>query len=71
MLINQRSEAAAFAYNDALEAQFLPQHVIHPLLGSVRRHIFDLRISGHHSQSAGFGDSANPRKQDVLANVTI
>ena len=51
VFINQRSESAAFALHHSLEAQFLPQDIVHPLLGSVRRHVLHFRISGHHAQS--------------------
>ena len=71
VLVNQCPEAAAFALHDSLEAHLLPQDIVHPLLGSVRGHVLDLRVSGHHTQTTGFGDSRAPGKQEVLAQRAL
>ena len=71
VLVNHGGEAAAFALDDALETDLLPQNVVHPLHRGVRRHVFHFRITGHHAQAPGFGDGADPGRHEILAQATL
>src|SRR3954471_4277992 len=55
-LVEKSPKSLALADDDSPESQFLPQDIVHPLLGPVGRNVFDIGITSHYSERAIFGD---------------
>ena len=59
----ERTDAAALAQHQSLEAQLLAQNVRQNLRRGVRRHAVDGRIGGHHAERSR-PDARHPRRQE-------
>ena len=69
-LIDQRSEAIAFAHHESFKAQFPPQDFGIPFFGAVLRHVIDLRVSRHDTEGACLERRA-PGRQKGFTETTF
>ena len=67
----QMKPVFSFTDDNSFKSQLVAQDVVHPLLRSVSRHIFNVGVSGHNSKRAIFGDASSPRRKDVATKHSI